>query len=201
MTTCFDIANYFIWTARSSGAFLDALKLQKILFFSQGWYLSLYKKPLFSDDFQAWQYGPAIPILYSQYKAFGRKSITIDIEKPLLETEVENLLLFVGQNFLLKNSGLLSGITHKKDSPWKTIRDKNNCSSKDACQDIIPKDLIQKYYDEMINDQDLNEPFPMIDSFLDFLISTINSDFSNCLQYTSDMLKDDKALLVSIFGD
>lgn len=72
---------------------------------------------------------------------------------------------------------------------------------KDACQDIIPKELIQKYYDEMINDQDLNELFPMIDSFLDFLISTIDSDFSNCLQYTSDMLKDDKALLVSIFGD
>jgi hypothetical protein len=72
---------------------------------------------------------------------------------------------------------------------------------KDSCQDIIPKELIQKYYDEMINDQDLNELFPMIDSFLDFLISMIDSDFSNCLQYTSDMLKDDKALLVSIFGD
>lgn len=201
MATCFDIADYFIWIAKSSGNFLDPLKLQKILFFSQGWYLSLYKKSLFIDDFQAWRYGPAIPDLYNQYRSFGRNSIVLDVEKPSLEPEIENLLFFVGQNFLFKDSNLLSGITHKKNSPWKVIRDKNNCSSRDNCQEIIPKSLIQQYYDEMINDEELNKPFPMIDSFLDFLVNTINDDFSNCLQYTSDMLKDDQSLLASIFGD
>lgn len=43
------VADYFISRSREYGDYLTNLKLQKLLYYSQGWYLGLTGKPLFPD--------------------------------------------------------------------------------------------------------------------------------------------------------
>lgn len=52
------------------------MKLQKLLWFAQKTCFDLSGRPLFEDDFQAWQYGPVVPSVYSTYAVFGRNHIS-----------------------------------------------------------------------------------------------------------------------------
>ena len=47
---------------------IDNLKLQKLLFYSQTVHLVFNSEPLFSDEIQAWDYGPVIPSVYEKAK-------------------------------------------------------------------------------------------------------------------------------------
>lgn len=63
-----DVADYFIWLANDSGSFISNLKLQKLVYYAQAWYLAIYGQSLFDEDFEAWVHGPIIPSLYQKYK-------------------------------------------------------------------------------------------------------------------------------------
>ena len=43
------------------------LKLQKLVYYSQAWFLGIYQKPLFSDKIEAWVHGPVVPALCRPY--------------------------------------------------------------------------------------------------------------------------------------
>lgn len=47
------------------------MKLQKLLYFTYGFYAAKTEKPLFSESFQAWQYGPVLASVYQKFKCFG----------------------------------------------------------------------------------------------------------------------------------
>ena len=53
---------------RESGSTITPLKLQKILYYAQGYYLAMYDEALFPEDFQAWAHGPANEQIYEKYK-------------------------------------------------------------------------------------------------------------------------------------
>jgi len=57
---------------------LSNLKLQKLLYYAQGWYLGLGHGTLFTDAIKAWKHGPVVPTVFHEYKHFGWKFI----EKP-----------------------------------------------------------------------------------------------------------------------
>jgi uncharacterized phage-associated protein len=54
------------------------LKLQKLVYYCQGFNLALYDKPLFSEEIMAWEHGPVCPSLYQELKAYGAKPIPFD---------------------------------------------------------------------------------------------------------------------------
>ena len=56
------------------------LGLQKILYFSHGYYLLKTKTPLVSGVFEAWTYGPVHSAVYNSFKSQGRLPITIRAE-------------------------------------------------------------------------------------------------------------------------
>ena len=39
--SCKDIADYFIWLANDTGSYLSNLKLQKLVYYAQAWYLAI----------------------------------------------------------------------------------------------------------------------------------------------------------------
>ena len=71
-----DIAKYFINELHP-----EPLKLQKLLYFAQGFSYAFYDKELFNDDFEAWVHGPVIPSIYHEYKkdlsAYAHKSFSL----------------------------------------------------------------------------------------------------------------------------
>jgi uncharacterized phage-associated protein len=71
------IANEFLDLAvESKGEHLDAMKLQKLVYFAHGFHLGLKEEPLIDEMVEAWKFGPVIPSLYRQFETFGGDPIT-----------------------------------------------------------------------------------------------------------------------------
>lgn len=76
MYSAFDIAKYFITLASPEQEdFITNLKLQKLLYYAQGFYLAMFDKPLFTEKIEAWQYGPVVPEIYHHYKQYTSQFI------------------------------------------------------------------------------------------------------------------------------
>lgn len=75
-TTCFDVANYFFSRLdEDAGDVLSNLKLQKLVYYAQGFALALLDRPLFPEPLIAWQMGPVCPPLFRMYAIDGPRGI------------------------------------------------------------------------------------------------------------------------------
>lgn len=127
--TALDIANYVISTQPKDdslsefdkyGERLTHLKLQKILYYIQGFSLAIHDKPVFKDDIQAWPHGPVVSEVYNKYRQHrcnplpdANKKDTIQVDKEV-KSIVKNVLDEVGQFSAWK----LRNMTHE-ELPWK----------------------------------------------------------------------------------
>lgn len=50
---------------------ISHLKLHKLLYFIQAYFLVEKRRPCFEDDFEAWDFGPAIPRVYKEFAQYG----------------------------------------------------------------------------------------------------------------------------------
>ncbi|MDR1166980.1 MAG: DUF4065 domain-containing protein [Deltaproteobacteria bacterium] len=57
-------SNWLIFRNRTDPSELTPLKLQKELYFAQGWHLAYHDVPLFEDPIEAWKYGPVVSSVY-----------------------------------------------------------------------------------------------------------------------------------------
>ena len=70
MLSCDDAAKYFLaQVSEDAGDLISNLKLQKLLYYAQGFHLALYDQPLFPEAIEAWTHGPVVPDLYRHYKS------------------------------------------------------------------------------------------------------------------------------------
>lgn len=117
-----DLAKYTINYANRKQISITNLKLQKILYYIAGVYAGVYNKRLFSENIEAWQYGPVVRSVYVEYCANGPLALYVD-EKPTLECTSEELSLF---DFVIDNKITMTGrelvnATHR-EAPWRTHR-------------------------------------------------------------------------------
>lgn len=142
----FDIADFFIRIA--SKKLIDdqltegitPLKLQKILYFAQAVYLSIYDKALFDEEIQAWQYGPVIKEVYIKYSEHKNNPITIfDSNHKITDKKIAEFLKSVWDLFGKYSAYELINITHNH-KPWKD-------SYVEGIKDIIiEKETLRDYY-------------------------------------------------------
>ena len=59
-----DVANFFIGRFQEAQDPVTNLKLQKLLYYAQGWYLAFFDEPLFDERIEAWLHGPVVPPIY-----------------------------------------------------------------------------------------------------------------------------------------
>lgn len=119
-----DIANKLLWNAESSSGgeeLMTNMKLQKMLYYQQGFHLAYFGTPLFEEDIEAWMYGPVVPTVYDHFKEFGRKGIAPDKESKFTFKDKKEEALF---NEVCKIYGNYSAVglmnmTHS-ESPWKS---------------------------------------------------------------------------------
>ena len=94
-----DVARYFITlndneckdSEEKSG--LSKLKIQKLLYYAQGYYLALYNKPLFDEKILAWQHGPVVQEVYYTLKPLNPNdnSILANEDNMMKEDEIKKL--------------------------------------------------------------------------------------------------------------
>ena len=121
----------------------DPLKLQKLLYFTQGLSFCMNDEEFFEEQFEAWVHGPVIPSAYRQYREYGYNPIDIryDIE-PMDEAQL-SVLERVKDIYGKYDAKHLEELTHSQD-PWLHARrglDPDERNSKH-----MPKEMIAEYF-------------------------------------------------------
>lgn len=90
-----DIAKKLIFKAQNDepngGERLTNLKLQKLLYYQQGFHLAFFGTPLFAEDVEAWMYGSVVPAVYDEYSAYGSSALP-EVKVPVSLSEDEEEL-------------------------------------------------------------------------------------------------------------
>jgi len=126
MAKALDVAKYFIQLAQSEDEpdQLSHLRLQKLLYYAQGWSLALRKKPLFDDRIEAWAHGPVVPSVYPSFAAYGYDFIPsdhFDLDEDALTDEECELIQAVWDSYKKFSATSLRAMTHQ-EPPWKKAR-------------------------------------------------------------------------------
>ena len=147
----FDIANFFLKIVdRDSGSTITPLKLQKILYYAQGYYLAKYDDELFEDDFQAWAHGPANVDIYNEYKEYGFSAIDKPKgEVPLLDDGLIEFLYSIWNTYGIFDGKYLESLTHS-ETPWIIAR--GDCKEGEVCTNIITKESMKAFFKEKLSD-------------------------------------------------
>lgn len=140
MATVYDLAEYIL---RARGP-MSAMKLQKLVYYSQAWSLVWDERPLFEDEIEAWANGPVVRALYDRHR--GKFSVAPGFfpgsPDALTDSErstVDMVLGFYGD----KNPQWLSDLTHL-EQPWRVARE--GIPDGERGSRIIGKDVLAEYY-------------------------------------------------------
>lgn len=119
------IAQFFILKG------VSPLKLQKLLYYSQVWWLKKTDQELIYENFKAWVYGPAIPDIWHTYKFIKRSDLIPSFKaNPIdLPVRVVNHLEEVWDKYGLLSDAELVDLSHN-EYPWKSAREQLNLFEK-----------------------------------------------------------------------
>lgn len=120
-----DIANELLRRAEiaDGGELMSNMKLQKMLYYQQGFHLAMFGTPLFDEDMEAWMYGPVVPSVYNHYKSHGRSGIQAEDDRDMAFADPKEAALFaeVCQVYGKYSAFGLMNMTHN-ESPWKDTK-------------------------------------------------------------------------------
>jgi uncharacterized phage-associated protein len=124
MTTALNVARYLIRLAGTDpeGEGLTAMRLQKLLYYCQGWHLAWYGCPLFTDRLEAWEHGPVVPHVYGVFKSCGNGPLVDTGEEDGLRSEERAAIKQVWDYYRRYSAAGLRGMTHD-EAPWRSHYD------------------------------------------------------------------------------
>lgn len=112
-----EVANYLISEGNIG---VTHRELQKLLYFSQGFYLSEYGEPLFEENMDAWKFGPVNGAIWGRFRNFGYQSL--HVSKDSLTTSLtenkKKFLTGILASFLALGEGMLIDMSHT-DYTWE----------------------------------------------------------------------------------
>lgn len=128
------IANAILHEAWGRNIAISNLKLQKLLYLCQAFYLIESRGlSLIKGDFEAWQYGPVHREAYEAFRSYGDSIITDTATRlnpvtrqklpisPPKALEVQDVISKVVKNYGVMTPGQLVELTHAKDGPWDAV--------------------------------------------------------------------------------
>lgn len=137
------VAKWFVAWAETNDAHLSNLKLQKLLYYAQGFHLAMYRKPLFSDALQAWSHGPVVPDVYHYFKHIGSDSIELaesdDFDWPDVDKKTTQFLISIWEQYGSIAAWQLRNMTHE-EGPWRDHFEDG------AHSVVIPNSSLEKFF-------------------------------------------------------
>lgn len=135
----FDVADYIL---KSHGS-MTTMKLQKLCYYTQAWFLADHGEPLFAEDFAAFNNGPVCYELFTAHR--GRYIIaahdlrTGDATRltPQQQASVTETLNAYGH----MSAAQLSELTHRED-PWINAMSQRESGHSDT----VSKESMSAYY-------------------------------------------------------
>jgi len=121
MVKAIDVANLLLGIANENGDVITNLKLQKLLYYAQAWYLVNSRRRLYSDTIEAWEFGPVVREVYNKWKSFGSTPIPYKPTGNEKNKFTKSQLSFLNEFYRVFSSfsaTALVSMAHNED-PWK----------------------------------------------------------------------------------
>ena len=148
--TAENVANYLIYLGskqvvgdNKEREGVTNLKLQKILYLAQAYFLAKVGRPLFSDPIEAWEFGPVVPSVYRKFKENHSNPIIFEKDKSTISLEDKEMLKKIWEAFGGYSASRLVDITHAH-KPWKD-------SYYGSPNKKISNKIIAEYYTPLLN--------------------------------------------------
>ena len=122
MYQALDLSAYIVPKCIKADSPISTLQLQKILYYIQRDFLK-NGGIAFSDDIEAWQFGPVVPNVYYRYCGFGSMPITNAAETSdcyFDSQDIQRIDSIVGEKRLLYPWGMVRE-THRVGGAWAQI--------------------------------------------------------------------------------
>lgn len=145
-TNIFDVANFIL---QNMGE-ISAIKLQRLVYYSQAWSLAWDGAPLFNENFEAWNFGPVSPILYDHFK--NQLKVCCDmidanlLTNTLTPDQKETIEIVIDLYGSLPNYSI-SQIVYK-EQPWLFAR--GDTLIGESCTNLISKKSMIEYYSSFL---------------------------------------------------
>ena len=139
MYSAIDVAEYIVEYCNDHNYGVSNLKLQKLLYFVQAYFLIASQNACFYEEIEAWDFGPVVPSVYSKFKQFGSTdipkmpnlySVILNHDKKLIDAVIEKFRGYTSTD--------LVQLTHNQD-PWRNAHAK-------GYNGIITKEAIRSYF-------------------------------------------------------
>jgi uncharacterized phage-associated protein len=120
MYNAIDLAKYIISKCIEDSQPISNLQLQKILYYIQKDFLKR-NEIAFSDDIEAWQFGPVVPNVYYYYCGYGAMLISItNDEFEILPSDAPYIDKIVEEKRTLNPWDMVAE-THKPEGAWAKV--------------------------------------------------------------------------------
>ena len=157
LTNASEVADYILCYFHERGDNITHLKLQKLIYYVQGWFIGIHEEPLFRDRLEAWVRGPVQPGLYQRFKIYDYNPID---ENPVCpdfkDIKIKKLLNYVLDRYGKYNAIELEKMTHQEPT-WINARrglspreNGNKVISTDSMKEFFKNELEIEEYDDKI---------------------------------------------------
>lgn len=149
MPTSNDIARYFLSLVDEDvGDGITNLKLQKLVYYAQGFHLAIYDRKLFDEPIQAWTHGPVVPDLYQIYKKYQSGPIPSpnDVDISEYDDNLQDLLKEIYSLYGQFSAWKLRDLTHE-EPPWANAYERCKGSS-------ISENEMKEYFKSLLVSSD-----------------------------------------------
>ncbi|APF04291.1 TPA: Panacea domain-containing protein [Legionella pneumophila] len=148
MNSVFQVADYFLNKAskeEDGGEIISNLKLQKLVYYAQGFHLAMYNQPLYTESLEAWTHGPVCPDLYHDKKKYKNGAVepNTNFDASVFSKEQKDLLDEIYEVYGQFSAWKLRNLTHE-EAPWKDNLDNDN-------NNLISHEDLKKYFKTQLN--------------------------------------------------
>ena len=146
-----DIGRYLLQLANSEEEpeLLTPMRLQKLLYYVQGWQLAETGAPMFSDRIEAWTHGPVMPEVFQEFKKYGGGMIPAEeAAGKNLDDAQQDFVRAVWNAYKPFSAFALSQMTHD-EAPWRLAR--GAIPREAACSAEITHKAMREYFSSQAN--------------------------------------------------
>ncbi len=142
----YEIANLILRLANNGYGSepISNMKLQKLLYYEQGYHLACFDEPLFDEEIEAWKFGPVVPQIYEKYKSHHDQPILPEDGEVSISGQHYELFYNVFTYFNRFSAFGLMEKTHIED-PWRITSETGTGPSH-----VITKAMISEYFKKVL---------------------------------------------------
>jgi uncharacterized phage-associated protein len=141
------IASTILTICKDRGIEVSNLKLQKLTYYAEAWYLAFEDSSLFDEVIEAWVHGPVVPQVFREYRGYRWSNIIAPIGAPSTDQAVIDHLNLVLDAYGKYTATELERLTHN-EKPW--IEARKGYPADEPSSVAISREVMREYYSSLV---------------------------------------------------